>query len=172
MKNLNKALVLAGCLASVAIGNGTALAQGRGNFDPQQMMQRRLDAYREQMYVKDDTEWTAISAKITAVMEAERALMGNRMRGMFGGGRPRNADNANGDQPQRPRRGPEPSPAFEDLQKAIDANAPSAEIKDKLAKFRADTLAKQATLEKAQEDLKSVLTSRREAVAVLGGLLK
>jgi hypothetical protein len=108
-------------------------------------------------------------------MEAEFGLMSNRMRGM---GRPRrNPDdnaNANGDQ-QRPRRngpGGPPSPALEDLQKAIDDKAPAADLKAKLAAFRADTAAKQAKLEKAQDDLKSVLTSRREAVAVLGGLLK
>jgi hypothetical protein len=178
MKNLNRAVALAGCLAGLAIGSGKAVAQGRGNFDPQQMMERRLEAYRDQMEVKDDTEWTAISAKITAVMEAQRALMSNQagMRGMFGGGRRRNADdgNGNGDQAQRPRRNGfmQPSPALEDLQKAIEAKAPSAEIKEKLAKLRADTAEKQAKLEKAQEDLKTVLTSRREAVAVLGGLLK
>jgi hypothetical protein len=172
MKNWNKALVLAGCLASLTLVSGKALAQGR-NFDPQAMMERRLEMLREQMDVKDDAEWTAISAKITAVMEAQRDLMGNQMRGMFGGRR-RNQDdnnNNNGDQPRR-RGFAQPSAAFEDLQKAIDDKAPAADIKEKLAAFRADTTAKQAKLEKAQEDLKTVLTSRREAVAVLGGLLK
>jgi hypothetical protein len=170
-------LVLAGCLASLTIGGGKALAQGRGNFDPQAMMERRLEGLRDQMDVKDDTEWTAISDKIKAVMEAERDVASNRMRGMFGGGRRRNQDDANGgnggDQ-QRPRRNGfmQPSPTFEDLQKAIDDKAPAADIKAKLAAFRADTAAKEAKLAKAQEDLKSVLTSRREAVAVLGGLLK
>ena len=175
MKNVTKVLALASCLAAMAMFTGKASAQGRGNFDPQQMMQRRLDALREQMDVKEDAEWSAISAKITKVMEAQRDVMANQFRGMGGMmRRNRGGDTTgNGDQPQRARRfGMAPSATAEALQKAIDDKAPAAEIKEKLAALRTETQAKEAALEKAREDLKGVVTSRQEAILVLGGVLK
>jgi hypothetical protein len=57
------------------------------------------------------------------------------------------------------------------LQKAIDAKAPKAEVKAALEKYVAARKAKQAELEKAQEELRKVLTSRQEAIATLNGLL-
>jgi hypothetical protein len=65
----------------------------------------------------------------------------------------------------------QPSPEAEALQKAVDANAPSAQIKDLLAKYQASQKAKQAKLEKAQADLRGVLTVKQEAEATLLGLL-
>ena len=64
-----------------------------------------------------------------------------------------------------------PSPEREALQKAIDSKAPKAEIKAALAKYLESRKVKQATLEKAQDDLRKVLTSRQEAIAVLNGYL-
>jgi hypothetical protein len=58
------------------------------------------------------------------------------------------------------------------LQSALEANAPVAQIKDTLAKFRAAQKVKQAALESAQNDLKSVLNVKQEAQAVLMGLLQ
>jgi hypothetical protein len=57
------------------------------------------------------------------------------------------------------------------LQKAIDDNAPAPQIKDALAKYRAARKDKQAKLAAAQANLKSVLTAKQEAHAVLMGLL-
>ncbi len=94
---------------------------------------------------------------------------------MFGGGPRRGgADTAGGggDQQQQ-RRGPmgQSSPEADALQKAIDAKAPKAEVKAALEKFIASRKAKQAELEKAQDELRKVLTSRQEAIATLNGLL-
>jgi hypothetical protein len=100
------------------------------------------------------------------------------MRGMFGRGPRRggenNAANSQSDQ-QRPRRNNsfgEPSAAVTALQKAIDDKAPVADLKAKLAAVRAETKDKEARLEAAQEELRSYLTPRQEAIAVSNGLLK
>ena len=63
------------------------------------------------------------------------------------------------------------SPEQEALQKAIDDNAPAAQIKDLLAKYKESQKAKQAKLEAAQADLKAVLTTKQEAQAYLLGLV-
>jgi len=152
------------------------MAQGRPNFDPAQMKKDRLDSLRDQMEIKDDQEWTAIEAKLSKAYDARANVMGISMRGAFGRGGPRrNPNNGNADdQTQRPRRNPfgDPSPAFDALQKAIDDKAPSAEIKTKLAACRADVKDREAKLAAAQEDLRSVLTPRQEAIATINGLLQ
>jgi hypothetical protein len=63
------------------------------------------------------------------------------------------------------------SPEAEALQKTIDDNAPAAQIKDALAKYKASQKAKQEKLEAAQNDLRKVLTVKQEAAATLLGLL-
>lgn len=182
---LNRSLVLAGASALLCLGvSQNALAQqdnpggpppgGRGNFDPSQFRQRMMDRLKEQLEITDDSEWKAIQPMIQAVMEARMGAMAGMGRGMFGG--PRRAgggggDNNNGDQPRRGPFGQPPSAEAEALQKAIDAKAPKAEIKAALDRFVAYRKAKQAELEKAQEELRKVLTSRQEAIATLNGLL-
>jgi hypothetical protein len=61
----------------------------QGNFDPAQMRQRALERIREQMDVKDDTEWKAIAERLEKVMQARREMGGpGGPGGMgFGGGR-------------------------------------------------------------------------------------
>jgi len=66
----------------------------------------------------------------------------------------------------------ETNPEAEALQKAIEAKVSPDEIKAKLARLRESRKEKEAKLEKAQEDLKQVLSAKQEAVAVMGGLLK
>ncbi len=144
---------------------------GRRNFDPAQFRQRMMDRVKEDLEVTDDTEWSAIQPLVEKVMDARMASMGGMGRGMFGGPRRNNA-NAQGDQPQR--RGPfgqAPSAEAEALQKAIDAKAPKAEVKAALAKFIESRKAKEAELQKAQDDLRKVLTARQEAIATLNGWL-
>lgn len=160
-------------------GQGGGGRGGRGNFDPEQMRQRMLERYREQLEVKDDDEWKLISERIEKVSEARRDL---GTAGGFGMGRPpggrRGADApggaAGGDDNARRFRAfmGEAGPESEALQKAIDSNASADELKSKLTAYREARKKKEATLEKAQEGLKQVLTAKQEAVAVLNGLLK
>ena len=181
---LNRSLLLAGTAALLSLGLvQTSLAQqdnggpppggGRRNFDPAQFRQRMMDNLKEQLEVTDDAEWKAMEPLVQAVMEARMASMSGMGRGMFGGPRRRaNDGNNGGDQPQR--RGPfgqPPSAETEALQKAIESKAPKAEVKAALEKYVAYRKAKQAELERAQEQLRKVLTSRQEAIATLDGLL-
>ena len=163
-------------LTSAAAQDNPGPPPGRPNFDPAQMQQRRMERIKEQMEITDDSEWKAMEPLIQKVMEARMASFAGMGRGMFGGGR-RGGGNGGGggggDQGQGQRRGMfgTPSPEAEALQKAIDAKAPKAEIKAALAKFVESRKAKQGELEKAQEDLRKVLTTRQEAIATLEGLL-
>ena len=132
-----------------------------------------MDRLKEELEVTDDSEWKAMEPMVQAVMDARMATMSGMGRGMFGGQRRRGGDGGgnNGDQPRRGPFGQQSSPEADALQKAIDAKAPKAEIKAALEKFEASRKAKQAELEKAQEQLRKVLTSRQEAIATLNGLL-
>jgi Spy/CpxP family protein refolding chaperone len=175
MNVLKKVLIAGGCAALLALGTSSTMAQGR-NFDPAQMKQDTMDRLRDQMEIKDDAEWSAIEPKLGKVYDAGREVLAARFAGMRGNRRRNNnTDNGGDTQNQRPRRNPfgaDPSPAFEALQKAIEDKAPTAEIKTKLAAVRAEFKAKQDSLLAAQEDLRSVLTPRQEAVATVNGLLQ
>ena len=142
---------------------------GRGNWDPAQFQQRMMERYKEQLEITDDTEWKAIQPLVQKVMDARVASMSGMARGMFGRGPRPGGDNA-GDQ-QRQRFGPQPSPEAEALQKAIDSKASSAELKTTLQKYVDSRKKTQADLEKAQADLRKVLTPRQEAIATMSGLL-
>jgi hypothetical protein len=67
--------------------------------------------------------------------------------------------------------GPNASVEAQALQKAIDDDAPSAQIKDALDKYEAAQKVKQAALTDAQEALRGVLSAKQEAQATLMGLL-
>lgn len=175
-------LVSLGAAVGLLLGAGPLNAQerqdrgdrgGRGNFDPEQMRARMMERYREVLEVKDDAEWKLLEGRITKVMEARRD-MGGFGRGFGGPGGPggRRGGGEGGDQGgERRRFGGEPNPEAESLQKAIEAKASNDEIKAKLAKYREAQKTRQATLEKAQADLRQVLSVRQEANAVLMGLL-
>ncbi len=138
--------------------------QGGGrNFDPAQMQQRMLERAQEQLGFTNDVEWDAVKPLVQKVQEAQMAARAGQMRGMFGG---RNRGGNGGGN------GMFPADAERDaLQKAVDDNAPAAQIKDLLAKYKAAQKTKQAKLEAAQADLKKVLTTKQEAQAVLSGLI-
>jgi len=181
MKHI-RTLVLASAAALFCLGANQINAQdnapapggpggGRRNFDPAQMRERMMERYKEQLEVTDDAEWKAMQPMIQSVMDARMASMSGMGRGMFGGPR-RGGNNATdgGDRRGGPF-GQTPSAEAEALQKAIDAKAPKAELKAALDKYVASRKAKQADLEKAQDDLRKILTSRQEAIATLNGLL-
>ena len=96
-----------------------------------------MDAYREQLVIGNDDEWKIVGPRIQKVLDARREVgFGGGMGGMarlFGRGGQR------GGAGQRPGGFgafmPTPSPEEEALQKAIDAKAPSAELKAALAKY-------------------------------------
>ena len=184
MTGFKQLLGLAGIAAVLCVGAADASAQEqrrergerggeRGNFDPEQFRQRMQDALKERLEVTDADEWKLISSRLEKVQEAQRYTRGNPM-GAF---RPRGG--GDGD---RGGRGPggrgfanfgsATLPEAEALEKAIESKASADEIKAKLAKLREARKAKEAELEKAQNDLREVLSARQEAIAVTMGLLK
>jgi hypothetical protein len=172
MKQL-KNLALSAVLFAIGLSRQNATAQpnfGNGNFDPQQMMQqmqqRVIDNLRDQLAVTNDAEWSAIEPMITKVIQQRTSsLMGNMggITSMMGG-------RGGGMRGGFPGLG-QPDPNVDTLQACVDNNAPAAQIKSALDKLRDARKQKQAGLEKAQADLRSVLTSRQEAILVLAGML-
>jgi len=181
--SINRWLATAGLAAGLCLGTSQAFAQqdnnqggqggpgggrfGRGNFDPAQMRQRMMERMKDQLEVTDDAEWKSLEPLISKVMDARMAGLGGGMRGMFG--RNRGGDNG-GDQGQR-RFGPPPSPEAEALQRAIDGKASNSELKAAITKYVEYRKTKQAELEKAQAELRKVLTLRQEAILTSDGLL-
>jgi hypothetical protein len=146
---------------------------GGGNFDPAAMQQRMLDRYQQSLDFTNDTEWDAVKPLVQKVVEAQMAERSGQMRGMFGGrNRGGQQGGQGGQQGGRGGFGGQPNPEADALQKAIDDNAPSSQIKDLLAKYKTSQKAKQAKLEAAQANLKAVLTTKQEAQATLLGLVQ
>ena len=177
---MNQLLAACGIAAALFLGAGNVSAQndnggggggGRGNFDPAQMQQRMMDNIKDQLGYTNDTEWNAVQPLFQKVMDARRDVgFGGGMGRLF-----RSRNRNNGDQAGANNRrnfGGTPSPEAEALQKAIDDKAPTAEVKTKLKAVQDETKANQAKLAAAQEDLRSVLTPRQEAIATLQGLLQ
>lgn len=180
MKMTSQWLAVAGVVTLMLLGGGKVTAQnnppggrqgrGRGNFDPAQFQQRFLDNVREQFAIKDDAEWKAIEPLVQKVMdarmEARRESMGG-MRMMF-----RRPGRGNDGGPNRGRRFGEGSPEAEALQNAIDSKASKDDLKAKMATYRKTKEANEQKLIAAQDELKKVLTTQQEAVALLLGLVR
>jgi hypothetical protein len=129
-----------------------------------------MDNVRDQLGFTNDTDWSAIQPLVQKVFDTQREARGAGMGRMFGG---RNRGNNGGQGGGRGGMfGPQPSPEAEALQKAIDDNAPTAQVKDLLAKYKKSQKDKQTKLESAQSDLRKVLSVKQEAQATLLGLLE
>jgi hypothetical protein len=139
-------------------GGGGGGGGGGGNFDPAQMQQRIMDRIRTDLNFTNETDWSAVQPLVQKVVEARFASraggFGRGNRGPGGGG------------------GGQPAPERDALQNAIDANAPAAQVKDLLAKYKASQKEKQAKFVAAQDELRKVLTIQQEAQLTLGGWLE
>jgi hypothetical protein len=65
-----------------------------------------------------------------------------------------------------------PSPEMVALRKAIQDDASNSELKEKMAAVREARAKKEAELQKAQDELRKILSTRQEAIAVSLGILK
>lgn len=192
MTMMNRVCVMAGLAAILSLGLASAMAQdqqqgrqrgGQGNRgdrpnfgDPAARQQWMMDQTKERLEVKDDAEWKAIEPFVQKVMDIQRQNMGDRMRGMMGGrrGGPGGPGGQGGDNTAGANRGGmfgQMSPEAEALQRAVDGKASASELKAAVAKVAEARKTKQAELEKAQAELRKVLSVRQEAIATLSGLL-
>jgi hypothetical protein len=144
---------------------------GGGNWDPAQMQQRMMQRVQDELGITNDTEWSAVEPLVQKVMDARRDASGGGMARMFARNRGNNGGGQGGNGGGRGGFFGQPSPEADALQKAIDDNAPTAQIKDLMAKYKASQKDKQAKLTTAQADLRKVLTVKQEAQATLLGLL-
>jgi len=182
MSKMNRWMAMAGVAALTCLGTQAFAQNGGGgqnwrNMSPEERQQARMNNYKEDLEVKDDAEWQVIQPLVQKVLDARMqnfagggmGMMRNRNRGGDQGG-------DQGGQGGRNRGGGPfgqmpPNPERDALQKAIESKASKAEVKAALDKYTASRKDKQAQLEKAQADLRKVLTSRQEAIATLNGLL-
>ena len=184
---LSKILTTASLAVVLALSAGSLMAQDNnndrpnrrnrdggqggqgGNFDPAQFQQRMMERVREDLGFTNDTDWNAVQPLVQKVMDARREV------GVAGfGGFGRGGRGGQGGQGGGGRGGMfgQPGPEQQALQSAIEANAPSAQIKDLLAKYKAARKEKQAKLAAAQADLRKVLSVKQEAQATLLGLVE
>jgi hypothetical protein len=177
-----------GVVAAMSLCGGSLLAQdadvagpggpggGRpgGNFDPSQFRQRMMEQIRTNLNVTNDDEWTVIQTRVEKVMQTRREVEVRSM-GMGGPGGPPPNGGPGGGPPGgfggRGGFGPQASEEQKALQKALEDNAPAAQIKEALAKLRVSRKDRETKLAAAQADLRNVLASKQEARAVLMGLL-
>jgi hypothetical protein len=190
---LNRIITVCAVAAALAFTVGSALAQDNGNgngngaatdnggqrrnrqggnFDPAQFQQRMMDNIRDQLNFTNDTDWSAVQPLVQKVLDARRDVSGPGMRALFGRNRGGQGGGQGGPGGGRGGMFGQPSPEQEALQNALDDNAPTAQVKDLLAKYKAAQQVKQTKLEAAQDALKSVLTSKQEAQAYLLGLVR
>ena len=153
-----------------APGDQAGGGRGQRNFDPAEMQRQIMERTKERLEITDEGEWKALEPLVQKVVDARRETISALGRGMFGGRGNRGGGDAGGGGLRGGLFGT-PSPEAEALQKAIDAKASNAEMKAALAKYVESRKAKQAALEKAQAELRKVLTPRQEAIAALNGLL-
>ena len=177
---MNQILAACGIAAALFLGAGNVSAQndnggpggGFRNMDAAQRQQFFMDNIKEQLGFTNDTEWNAIQPMVQKVMDARRDVGGGGMGRLFGRGNRGGNNNADANNGGRRGFGGTPSPEAEALQKAIDDNAPTAQIKAALTKYQASQKDKQTKLVQAQENLRKVLTVKQEAQAVLLGLVE
>lgn len=145
---------------------------GRRNFDPGQFQQRMMENLKTQLNATDD-EFAAIQPKLQTVMALERDV--NPRPRMFGRGGPGGGPNRFGGGFGGGGVTTQPSAvqtALQELQQTLDdQNASPDLIKTKLDAVRDARAKAKQDLVVAQQDLKSVLTQRQEAIMVLNGYL-
>ncbi len=187
MKKQIKWLAMAGAATLALLSAGNLLAQdnpapggrqgdrggrGRGNYDPAEMRTRMMENIREQFAVKDDAEWKIIEERVGKVMDARRdvGFGGSGMSRLFR----RPGGDTNNDRSGDRRRGfgSEPGAEEQALEKAIDSKASKEELKSAMAKYRASKKEKESKLTASQEELKKVLDTQQEAIALSMGLVQ
>jgi hypothetical protein len=162
-------LFVAMIIAVLAMSATGAFAQNqqRGNFDPAQFRERRMNQIKEQLGATDD-EWKVISPKVDKVMTAQRETFGGGFgRGGFGG----RGGGGGGGADQQPTTAL--GKASADLRTTLeDKNAAPETISKKLAAMREAREKARKDVADAQKDLKEILTQRQEAVLVINGMLE
>lgn len=170
MRNLVRLTLVFGlCALLLALSQGLVFAQGgggggggRGNFDPAQMQERRVDGVIQDLELKDE-EATALKPLVTEVVKCQMSQMMGRM----GGGRRPGGGGGGGGQGGR-----EQAPEIQALRDAVEkADTPAAELQAKMKAVRDARKKAEEALQKARKALKDAVTARQEARLLLSGIL-
>lgn len=179
-------------------GGGGFGGGGRGggfNIDATQVRQAIFDALRQQMEVTNDDDWKVINDQVQKVYDATLTANNNNqgttklltlvMANLFGGGQggfgggPGGGAGMGGGRGNRGGNGmaallggnTQPLPEEDALQRSIDNKASATELRAAIDKLTAARKAQRAKLQKAQDDLRQLLTVRQEAILCSLGLL-
>lgn len=136
-------------------GDGPAREERANASDIQAKIQSRL---RERLEITDDAEWAVVSERIKRVEELRRTVAGGVISAI--------------DRAKRATRGEGVGAEREALRAAIADRLTDAEIRSRLSRVSEVHKQNIEKLDKAQDELRSVLTVRQEAVAVLFGILQ
>jgi hypothetical protein len=161
------AVLVAGAASVSAQTNTINAALGGSSADPAQ--QRYLKRVYDGLGFTNDADWNAIEPLVQNVFEAQRDLSpGSGMSRVPVTHRIASGTNtvAVAQTLRRVSFGPA-DPESQALQKALDDNASTDDIKAALAAYHAAQKAKRAKLEAAQENLRNALTPQQEAKATL-----
>jgi hypothetical protein len=180
LSNLAPALIISSILAAGSNGlaqtstNRPAMnPQGFANMDSQQMQQMAqqmmMNNIKEQLAITNNDEWNIIQPRLAKVINIRIQTLFSTGMGMMGGMRRGNAQDGGfrGFPGMR-----QSDPDMEALQKQLDSNASDSQINAAMTKLRNNRKAKAAELAKAQDDLRSVLSVRQEAILVSSGMLE
>ena len=179
MINLRKAITVGFAAMAMFLGNADLQAQGRSEqggkggkggpagrggqergrgWDFGDMRARMMERMQEQ-FGFSDAEFKAIRPLIEDVQTRQREVLGGRMSSMFRSFTGRSSSRGGRDESNSEQSA---------LERALKANS---SIESKLAAYRKVRDEKRAALKKSQDTLKSVLTLKQEAQAVLIGLI-
>ena len=139
-------------------------------------MARTLERARLKLEVTDDQEWKIIQDRLERVLRAQRdyqnGLFSTKSRALNPGAKKADRGVATTD----PGAGNRPKGTSDTdagtLRKLVESKAESNQIKLALTHIRGTLREQQDELERAQEDLRSVLTPRQEAISLLAGWLR
>ena len=175
------ALALAGVASCLVFSSPLRAAQPDmrldwANMDPQQIQeqirQRMVSMFKERLEITNDDEWKIVEGRLNKVLQfkaqsmlASFGLGGTRMGGFLTGDTPIA-------QAIRTMLGLDKvDPEVDALKKAIEAHGSNVELKAALAKVLEARKLKQVALNKAEAELREVLSLRQEASLILVGLL-
>jgi hypothetical protein len=193
---VSAALLFLGGVNVLAQGNGGGFGFGGGggglNLDPAQRQQQRMNSLREQMAIMDDDDWKVTQPLIQKVMDAQQVVQRDQVRDVLGVNsaagsaladrinqalqRVQDSGNSRLQQLVQNNQGAitnftSASPEAQALRAAVQSNTSSEEIQAALARYQKACKDHQFALEKAQADLRQVITIKQEAVATMRGLL-